>query len=146
VEELLDVSMACRFLKGETLDTDLIDPSKPPASTADLDLKHLNFGSSIPECRIDFANNHFDRIGASLVVPYLYDPGSVVKEFYRMLNKNGVLVFSSLKPNYDSSKSYLEEAKSIAANENMDDFEKERLLKSLREFSAFVGRLIEFGR
>jgi ubiquinone/menaquinone biosynthesis C-methylase UbiE/pimeloyl-ACP methyl ester carboxylesterase len=143
VEELLDVSMACRFLKGETLDTDLIDPSKPPASTADLDLKHLNFGSSIPECRIDFDNNYFDRIGASLVVPYLYDPGSVVKEFYRMLNKNGVLVFSSLKPNYDSSKSYLEEAKSIAANENMDDFEKERLLKSLREFSAFVGRLIE---
>jgi ubiquinone/menaquinone biosynthesis C-methylase UbiE len=92
---------------------------------------------------VDLPSNAFDRIGASLVLPYLYDPKSVVKEFYRALAPGGKIVLSSLKPNFDSSKSYMEEAEEIGKRTDLTDEDKGRLLASLREFSAFVATLIE---
>jgi ubiquinone/menaquinone biosynthesis C-methylase UbiE len=78
-----------------------------------------------------------------LVLPYLYDPKSALREFYRILTPGGKIVLSSLKPNFDSSKSYMEEAYEIGKRTDLTDVDKGRLLSSLREFSAFVATLIE---
>jgi len=142
-ETICDISRASRFLKDRLKPGDL-KPGKTMAATAnDLALNHITFGRATKDCRVDLPSDAFDRIGASLVLPYLYDPKSVVKEFYRALNPGGKIVLSSLKPNFDSSKSYMEEAEQISTRKDLTDTEKERLLGSLREFSSFIATLIE---
>lgn len=141
-EEVLELSIASRFLKKKTLPEDLIS-SGICNTTADLRFKHLTFGNAIRESQIDCPSNSFDRLGASLVIPYLYDPESVIKEFYRVLDKQGVLVLSSLKPNAENSKFYFDEAVAISKRKDLNEKERERLLESLREFAAFLSRLVE---
>ena len=141
-EEVLDLSIASRFLNNKTLPEDLIS-SGHCNTTADLCFNHLIFGKTTSKTRIECPSNSFDRIGASLVIPYLFDPGSIIKEFYRILDNQGVLVLSSLKPNADGSKAYFDEAEAIIKRDDLNEKERERLLDSLREFSAFLSRLIE---
>ncbi len=142
-ELVLELSMASRFLLGRTLPDDLRPGVTVAATAADLRFQHLHFGQASPTCRIDCPDGAFDRIGGSLILPYLYDPGAVLRELRRMLAPGGVLVLSSLKPNFDSSKSYLEEAETISKRKDLTDLERERLLASLREFSAFVASIME---
>jgi len=142
-ETVLELSRASRFLKDETQPADLRDGADKAASALDLRLRHLHFGPANRECRLDLPDAAFDRIGASLVVPYLYDPQTVVDELLRALKPGGVVVLSTMKPNFDSSKSYLEEAQIIAKKHNLDDMERTRLLDSLREFASFVGCVME---
>ena len=142
-ETIRDISRASRFLKNMTEPEDL-KPGKTAAQTADdIALSHLSFGKAARDCRVDLPSNTFNRVGASLVLPYLFDPKSVVKEFYRVLAPGGKIVLSSLKPNFDSSKSYIEEAEEIRKRTDLSDEKKEQLLSSLREFSSFVANLIE---
>jgi ubiquinone/menaquinone biosynthesis C-methylase UbiE len=130
-------------LKNKLKPEDL-KPGKAEAKTAnDILLNHISFGKARKDCRVDLPSNTFNRVGASLVLPYLYDPKSVLKEFYRVLAPAGKIVLSSLKPNFDSSKSYMEEAEEIGKRTDLTDEDKGRLLASLREFSAFVATLIE---
>jgi ubiquinone/menaquinone biosynthesis C-methylase UbiE len=142
-EEVLELSRASRYLRGEVLSSDLRKPGKTAETTADLHFSHLNFGKSTLVSEIDYPTDSVDRIAASLVMPYIYDGIAVLREFYRILQPGGLLVFSSLKPNYDASRSYIESAELIAKREDMNAIEKERLLRSLQEFSAFIGRLME---
>ncbi len=142
-EAVQELSMASRFLNGLTLPDDLLPGRNEATTAADLRFKQLSFGKANRLCRIDIPSQSFDRIGGSLILPYLYDPLAVLRELLRMLTPGGVLVLSSLKPNYDSSKAYLEEAEEIAKRNDLNEFEKERLLASLREFAAFVGALLE---
>ncbi len=142
-ETVRDISRASRFLKNKLKPKDL-KLGKAEAKTAnDIILSHISFGKARRDCKVDLPSNTFNRIGASLVLPYLYDPKSVVKEFYRVLAPAGKIVISSLKPNFDSSKSYMEEAEEIGKRADLTDQDKGRLLSSLREFSAFVATLIE---
>jgi ubiquinone/menaquinone biosynthesis C-methylase UbiE len=121
-----------------------LKPGKTEAKIADdLILNHISFGNAMRDCTVDLPSNAFDRIGASLVLPYLYDPKSVIKEFYRVLVPGGKIVLSSLRPNFDSSKSYIDEAEQIAKRNDLTDEGKDRLLASLREFSSFICTLIE---
>lgn len=142
-ETVRELSRVSRFLQGMLSAEDTRPDNDAPETAADLHLRYLNFGKATQNTRIDFPSGAFDRVGAALVLPYLFDPLSVLKEVYRMLDAHGVLVVSSLKPNFDSSKSYLEEAEVISKRTDIDETERERLLASLREFSAFVARLIE---
>ena len=142
-ETVRDISRASRFLKGMLNPQDL-KPGKTEAKTAnDIILNHISFGSATRDCTVDLPSNAFDRIGASLVLPYLYDPKSVLTELYRVLAPAGKIVLSSLKPNFDSSKSYIEEAEEIGKRTDLTDEDKGRLLGSLREFSSFISTLIE---
>nr|MDA3789887.1 class I SAM-dependent methyltransferase [Desulfobacula sp.] len=141
-EEALELSMASRFLKNKTLPGDLISSGRCNTA-ADLCFKHLIFGSTTSQTKINCPSDSFDRIGASLVIPYLFDPESIIKEFYRILDNEGVLVLSSLKPNAESSKAYFDEAQAIAKRDDLNENVRERLLDSLREFGAFLSRLIE---
>jgi ubiquinone/menaquinone biosynthesis C-methylase UbiE len=142
IDEALDLSMASRFLKGKTLSEDW-RYNKKPVTAMDLAFNVLNFGNTGRQSQIDCPSSSFDRIGVSLVIPYLFDPESVLKEFYRILDTQGIIVLSSLKPNADSSKFYSDEAVNIAKRTDLDEKEKQRLLESLREFSAFLSRLVE---
>ncbi len=142
-ETVCDISRASRFLKNELKPEDL-KPGKSEAKCANnIVLNYIAFGYAIRDCSVDLPSDTFDRVGASLVLPYLYDPKSVLAEFYRMLAPAGKIVLSSLKPNFDSSKSYTEEAVEIGKRTDLTDEDKGRLLGSLREFSAFVATLIE---
>jgi len=141
-EEILELSMASRFLKNKTLPEDLISGGRCNTA-ADLRFKHLTFGKATRTTQIDCPSNSFDRIGASLVIPYLFDPESVIQEFYRVLDRQGILVISSLKPNAENSKFYFDEAEAIAKRKDLNEKERGRLLESLREFAAFLSRLVE---
>jgi ubiquinone/menaquinone biosynthesis C-methylase UbiE len=142
-ETIRDISRTTRFLKGQLKPEDL-KPGKTCARTAnDIILNYVSFGNATIDCAVNLPSNTFDRLGASLVLPYLYDPKSALREFYRILTPGGKIVLSSLKPNFDSSKSYMEEAYEIGKRTDLTDVDKGRLLSSLREFSAFVATLIE---
>jgi SAM-dependent methyltransferase len=142
-EIVLDLSMASRFLKDSTLPEDLRPGCQIAEHAGDLAFKHLYFGHASRDCRMDCPSDAFDKIGASIVLPYLYDPESVVREIYRLLAPGGLIVMSSPKPNFDSSKSYIEEARSIAQRTDIDEQEKDRLLRSLRELVAFIAHVLE---
>lgn len=47
---------------------------------------------------LPYKNNSFDIIAASLVIHYLKNPNKAFKEFYRVLKKGGILVFSTDSP------------------------------------------------
>jgi ubiquinone/menaquinone biosynthesis C-methylase UbiE len=142
-ETVCDISRASRFLKDRLKPGDL-KPGWTEAKTANgLALNHIAFGNATRGCTVDLPSNAFDRLGASLVLPYLYDPISVLREFYRALAPGGKIVLSSLRPNFDSSKSYIEEAEQITRRTDLTDEEKGRLLVSLREFASFTATLME---
>ncbi|MEW6334876.1 MAG: methyltransferase domain-containing protein [Thermodesulfobacteriota bacterium] len=142
-ETVRDISRASRFLKN-TLKPGDIRPGRVEAKTADdLLLHHISFGNATRDCRVDLPSDAFHRIGASLVLPYLYDPKSAVAAFYRALAPGGKIVLSSLRPNFDSSKSYIEEAEQIGRRTDLTDEKKERLMASLREFASFTATLME---
>lgn len=48
--------------------------------------------------KLPYENEVFDAILASLVIHYFEDPTDVFKEFYRVLKKDGILVFSTNHP------------------------------------------------
>ncbi len=91
-EAVLDLSIAGRFLQDNTLPEDLRPGCQVARHTGDLAFKQLYFGNASRDCRIDCPSDAFDKIGASIVLPYLYDPESVVREFYRILAPGGVIV------------------------------------------------------
>ena len=142
-EAVLDISMAGRFLQNNTLSEDLRPGCQIAEHAGDLAFKHLYFGHASRDCRMDCPSDAFDKIGASIVLPYLYDSESIIREFYRILAPGGVIVLSSPKPNFDSSKSYMEEASFIAQRADIDEHQKDRLLASLRELAAFVAHVLE---
>jgi ubiquinone/menaquinone biosynthesis C-methylase UbiE len=142
-EIVLELSMAARFLDKKIIPQDLLPGCQLARHAGDLALKYINFGYARRECRIECPSDAFDKIGASIVLPYLYDPESVIQELYRILAPGGIIVLSSPKPNFDSSKSYIEEAQLIAEQTNIDGPQKNRLLGSLRELSAFVQHVLE---
>jgi SAM-dependent methyltransferase len=143
VETVQELSRLSRFLRGETLPSDLIPGRASTGGASDLLCRHITVTPANRECRIDCQNEAFDRIGSSLVLSYIFDPLSALREFYRALKPGGVAVISSLKQNFDSSKSYLAEAKAIAERRDLGQAERTRLLDSLREFASFVGCVME---
>jgi len=58
--------------------------------------------------RLPFADGSVDKVCCSLVVSYLKDPVSLLREIRRALRPGGTLVFSSMKPNCDLTALYHE--------------------------------------
>lgn len=143
IRTVVDMSRASRFVQGVTLPEDLIVNHNIYGNAKDIHFNNLNFGPANSECRLNIHSEAFDRIGCSLVLSYVFDPQSVLEEFYRILAPGGRIVLSSLKPNFEASKSYLEEAQAIATKKDLSDSQKQRLLDSLREFASFVGCVSE---
>jgi len=136
-EVVLEISRASRFV----LDAMGGKPARA-ASAADLEFRHLVFGSARARPELDFAAESFDRIGASLLVPYLADAGGFLVEVRRLLRPGGVAVISSVLSNFDPSKLYAEAAQYVGEDAESAQ-ESERLLNSLRYFGNSVSRLVE---
>lgn len=140
IEIILEIGRAARFLLGRALPEDR-RPGVSAAHTAgDLRFRHLRFGDASPRIRLDLPDGSFDRIGSSLVLPYLYDPLATLREMHRLLRPGGTLVVSSIRPNFDPSKLYTEGAE-ILASEGGEP--SSRKLEALRHFANTVSRLIE---
>jgi ubiquinone/menaquinone biosynthesis C-methylase UbiE len=146
VEIALELGRAARFLLGRAIPEDLKPgaPAGPQARTArHLRLRHLHFGDSAPRLQLDLPDGCFDRIGSSLVLPYLYDPLASLREMHRLLKPGGTLVVSSIRPNFDPSKLYTEGADILARQAAAGDEGAARKLEALRHFANSISRLIE---
>ncbi len=143
VEMVLEMGRAARFLLEQTMPVDLRPGVRAARTAADLRLRHLRFGEASRRVELDLPPESFDRIGSSLVVSYLYDPLSTLREMYRLLKPGGVLVVSSMRRNFDPSKLYAEgvEIQNRLAEE--EESEAERRLDVLRHFGSMMSRLIE---
>jgi ubiquinone/menaquinone biosynthesis C-methylase UbiE len=146
VEIALELGRAARFLLGRATADDL-KPGAPVDARArtarHLRLRHLHFGDSAPRLRLDLPDACFDRIGSSLVLPYLYDPLASLREMHRLLKPGGTLVVSSIRPNFDPSKLYTEGAEILARQAAAGDEGAARKLEALRHFANSISRLIE---
>jgi SAM-dependent methyltransferase/pimeloyl-ACP methyl ester carboxylesterase len=58
------------------------------------------------ETELPFASEFFDQACCNLVISYLQDPATLLKELWRVLRPGGRIVISSLKPNADLSEIY----------------------------------------
>lgn len=143
VEIALEIGRAARFLQGETLPEDLHPGVSVPETAKDLRFRHLHFGEATPALRLDLPDGCFDRIGSSLVLPYLYDPLASLREMHRLLRPGGTLVLSSIRPNFDPSKLYTEGVEILVRQGEEGDVRTARKLEALRHYGNMVSRLIE---
>jgi ubiquinone/menaquinone biosynthesis C-methylase UbiE len=143
VEIVLEIGRAARFLLGRTLPDDLKPGAAAACTARDLRFRHLHFGEATPALRLDLPDASFDRIGSSLVLPYLYDPLAHLREMHRLLRPGGVLVVSSIRPNFDPSKLYSEGVEILARQGGEGDVAAVRKIEALRHFANMVSRLIE---
>ncbi len=65
-----------------------------------------NFVLADLETMLPFPDGFFDQICCNLVISYLRDPPSLLRELWRVLRPGGKMVASSLKPNADLSEIY----------------------------------------
>ncbi len=136
-EIVLEISRASRFVLDATREA-----SDSPHTAEDLDFRHLDFGQARGRPELDFESESFDRIGASLLVPYLTDASGFLSEIRRLLRPDGVAVISSVLSNFDPSKLYSEAAQYLIEEASSAE-ETEGLLDSLRYFGNSISRLVE---
>jgi ubiquinone/menaquinone biosynthesis C-methylase UbiE len=134
---VLDFSRAARFVQGRITPDDHAAGVDTPTDTIDLHFDQLDFGSSARDFGLPFPDESFDRLGCSLVLSYLRDPLVSLREIHRLLKPGGVVVASSILPNWDPSKLYAEEAAL------MHQHGSEVKLDALRAFANMLSRLIE---
>lgn len=132
VETVQELSRAARIVLGKALPEDGARP-----------FRHLRLGAASPKLKLDLPDGSFDRIGASLVLPYLWDPMATLREMHRMLRPGGTLVVSSLRPDFDPSKLYTEGVEILNRRGEQGDVAASRHLEALRHFANMVSRLIE---
>jgi ubiquinone/menaquinone biosynthesis C-methylase UbiE/dienelactone hydrolase len=104
VEEL---GRAARLVRGKVREDDLRDGGAaaggPPARTSHLRLDHLVLGDAAVDEPLPFESGAYDRVVASLLLPYLANPDETVRELHRALKPGGRVVISSNRPNTDMS-------------------------------------------
>jgi SAM-dependent methyltransferase/alpha-beta hydrolase superfamily lysophospholipase len=72
-----------------------------PSPPMDFSLLAADLNTSLP-----FRDGQFDRIVCNLVIGYLQDPSSLIKEFLRVLSPSGKMIITNLKPHPDLSQIY----------------------------------------
>ncbi len=116
---VIDFNRAVRFLKRELTYSDLKTPAlkmlgKTSVTTLDtrqyshlrtgnLCFKTLNFGNHGLKVNLDFPDQLFNKIAASLFISYIFNADYLMNEFFRILRPGGALLVSSMKPDSDIS-------------------------------------------
>jgi ubiquinone/menaquinone biosynthesis C-methylase UbiE/pimeloyl-ACP methyl ester carboxylesterase len=111
---IIDFNRAARFLSGNILPQDISgalsgrnDKSQTinysMVRTDDLIFSDLRFGSKGLALNLSFKTSSFDKIAASLLISYIFNPDEILNEFYRILKPGGRLLISSMRPDGDIS-------------------------------------------
>ncbi len=120
----------------------------PPVRTSQLRFERLAFGDVTVDERLAFESDAYDRIIASLLLPYLANSDETLRELHRALRPGGRLVVSSHRPNTDMSEIFTKLVDDVSAGRvpppaGMD---RARFLDELRAYTnsaAFLLRLTE---
>jgi SAM-dependent methyltransferase/alpha-beta hydrolase superfamily lysophospholipase len=80
--------------------------SKLGLSGSNVSLVNEEFVVADLETELPFPSEFFDQACCNLVISYLQDPATLLKELWRVLRPGGRVVISSLKPNADLSEIY----------------------------------------
>lgn len=82
---------------------------------------------------LPFKSSSFDKILCSLILSYLFNPEETIRETYRILKPDGIVVASTMRPDADFSLIYKNLVSSIE-NQASSSEEKEKLLNNARSF------------
>lgn len=151
VEEL---GRAARLVLGRLRDDDFratassFPPGPRAVRTSALRFDRLVLGDAGVDDRLAFESEAYDRVVASLLLPYLANPDETVRELHRALRPGGRLVISSNRPNTDMSEIFTKLVDDVASGRvpppaGMD---RDRFLGELRAYTnsaAFLLRLTE---
>ncbi len=136
---IIDVNRAARFLSKDLVRQDLAgyasDCDRPLQKSAynrlmtdEISFSDLKFGHKGAALNLSFRDNMFNKIAASLLISYLFNPDEIVNEFYRILRPDGRLLVSSMRPDSDISlifTNYIDKVwKEFSANMTEEDREK----------------------
>jgi ubiquinone/menaquinone biosynthesis C-methylase UbiE/dienelactone hydrolase len=146
-----ELGRAARLVRGRLREDDLRSPGAGgliPARTSHLRFEALAFGDVAVDEQLPLGSEAYDRILASLLLPYVANPDETVRELYRALKPGGRLVVSSNRPDTDMSEIFTRlvedvERGRVPAPPGMD---RDRFLDELRAYTssaAFLLRLTE---
>lgn len=119
-----------------------------PVRTSELRFDHLAFGDVAVDEHLAFASDAYDRIIASLLLPYIANPDETVRELHRALKRGGRLVISSNRPDTDMSEIFRKLVDDVGAGRvpPPSGMDRDRFLEELRAYTnsaAFLLRLTE---
>jgi ubiquinone/menaquinone biosynthesis C-methylase UbiE len=153
VEEL---GRAARLVCGSPRRDDLrdtgvaraISSSSRRLRTSQLRFEHLGFGDVGVDEQLAIESDAYDRIMASLLLPYVTNPDETVREFHRALRPGGRLVISSNRPDTDMSEIFMKLVDDVGAGRAPPPpgMDRGRFLDELRAYTssaAFLLRLTE---
>jgi SAM-dependent methyltransferase len=95
---------------------------------------------------VPFAPGVYDAVLASLLLSYVKDPEALLGGIHAMLRPGGRLVLSTLRPDADVSKLYVDGAEELRAGKGAQLFEAEELARvddALRTFLNDMARVLD---
>jgi len=157
-----DLGRAARLVRGTVRESDLLPEMAAQGRlllsagrAAGLDagfvrFDRLQFGRSGQPEPLLLESGRFDRVLASLLLPYVLNPDETLRELCRSLKPGGTLVASTMKPDTDISKIHRELVEQVSHGlvPLPDGWTREALLDELRAYTsaaAFLLRLTEEG-
>ena len=162
VDVIQDLGCLARFLGGEVREDDLKPERRGEGRfllrEGRLDALHAGFlalrSVQLGDARLPgplaLDTERYDRVLASLLLPYLLNPDETLAELCRSLRPGGILVASTMKPDADISKIQRELVHQVTegAVELPPGWTRDRLLGELRTYTnaaALLLRLTEEG-
>jgi len=146
---IADFGRLARLVRGLTRPEDL-RPGPAPQSprTSHLRLDVLDPGDVAVDEKLDLQDEAYDRILASLMLSYLFNPEETLHELHRALKPGGRLVASTVKPDTDISTIFMDFVEGVNSGRipPPEGLERERFIEELRTYTgsaAFLLRLAE---
>jgi ubiquinone/menaquinone biosynthesis C-methylase UbiE/dienelactone hydrolase len=147
---------AARLVRGRLREDDFrrgaaagsLAPGSPPVRTTALRLDHLVLGDVVVDEPLAFESAAYDRVIASLLLPYVANPDETVRELHRALTPGGRLVVSSNRPDTDMSEIFTRLVDDVGRGRVSPPpgMDRERFLDELRAYTssaAFLLRLAD---
>ena len=131
---LADLNLLARFVRGRIGEDEVRR-----------ELQKLSADALLGSRGLPWADGSFDRAALSLLLSYLDHPEDTLSEVYRVLSPGGVLVVSSMRPDADSSKLFLDLVRLIETTPEADlpgGLPRDELLRGARRFMGQASDLL----